>query len=150
MRSMVEGRERSELNMRMSTRKTVKRARSLRREMSLPEVLLWQALRSRPGGFKFRHQHAAGLYALDFYCASAALCIEVDGAAHDMGDNPRRDERRDDWLSEQGIKTLRVPAAEILKDLEPVVLLIEQECASRSPSTGFAGPPPLQMQGRNL
>jgi very-short-patch-repair endonuclease len=135
--------------MRTSTRKTADRARALRREMSLPEVLLWQALRTRPGGFKFRHQHPAGSYVLDFYCVAAALCIEVDGAAHDMGENPPRDARRDAWLAEQGIRTIRIPAEEILKDLEAVVCLIEQKCAARCPSTGFAGPPPLPMQGRN-
>jgi very-short-patch-repair endonuclease len=118
--------------------------------MSLPEVLLWQVLRTRPGSFKFRKQHAAGLYAHDFYCASAGLCIEVDGAAHDMGDNPERDQRRDAWLAEQGIKTLRIPAAEFLRDIDPVVTLIVDECAARSPSTGSAGPPPLRLQGRNL
>jgi very-short-patch-repair endonuclease len=135
--------------MRTSTRKTADRARALRREMSLPEVLLWQALRARPGGFKFRHQHPAGSYVLDFYCVAAGLCIEVDGAAHEMGENPHRDARRDAWLAEQGIKTIRIAAEEILKDLEAVVSLIEQQCAARSPSTGFAGSPPLPMQGRN-
>jgi very-short-patch-repair endonuclease len=120
--------------------------------MSLPEVLLWKVLRSRPGGYKFRHQHPAGPYSLDFYCAAAALCVEVDGLAHDMGTNPQRDERRDAWLAHQGIQTLRIPAAEILRDLEPVAQLIVQQCASRSPSTipdqVRDGPPPLQMQGR--
>ena len=41
--------------------------------MSLPEVLLWTALRERPAGFKFRKQHAAGVYSLDFFCVAAAL-----------------------------------------------------------------------------
>jgi very-short-patch-repair endonuclease len=103
--------------------------------MSLPEVLLWRELRARPGGHKFRKQHAAGPHALDFYCASAGLCIEVDGKAHDMGTSPQRDEHRDAWLAEQGIKTIRIPAEEILRDIEPVILLIQQECASRSSST---------------
>jgi very-short-patch-repair endonuclease len=134
--------------MRTSSRKTVARARNLRRQMSLPEVLLWQALRNRPGGYKFRHQHPASRYALDFYCASAALCIEVDGKAHDMGPNPQRDERRDAWMAEQGIKTIRIPAEEILSDIEPVIIFIQQECAARSPSTGFAGPPPPENRGR--
>ena len=66
-----------------------------------------------------------------------------------MGSNPRRDSRRDAWLELQGIKTMRIPAKEVLEDIEPVIQMIEQECAARSPSTGFAGPPPLQMQGRN-
>ena len=124
--------------MRTSSRKTVARARKLRREMSLPEVLLWQALRGQQAGYKFRHQHSAGPYSLDFYCAIAALCVEVDGKAHDMGSNPERDQRRDAWLAEQGIKTIRILAEEILKDIEPVLILIREECASRSPSTGSA------------
>ena len=54
-------------------------ARRLRKEMSLPEVLLWQDLRKRPDGAKFRRQHPAGMYVLDFYCSDARLAIEVDG-----------------------------------------------------------------------
>jgi very-short-patch-repair endonuclease len=135
--------------MRTSTGKIVKRARALRRTMTLPEVLLWQVLRTRPGGCKFRHQHSAGRYVLDFYCAAASLCIEVDGKTHEMGANPQRDARRDAWLAEQGILTVRIPAEEILRDIGPVVVLIEETCASRSPSTGYAGPPPLEIEGRN-
>jgi hypothetical protein len=47
--------------------------------MSLPEGLLWRELRKRPSGLKFRRQHPAGIYVLDFYCAAARLAIEVDG-----------------------------------------------------------------------
>ena len=72
----------------------VKRARALRRAMSLPEVLLWQVLRTRPNGLKFRKQHPTGAYVLDFYCGDARLAIEVDGEAHGRGDRPRHDGRR--------------------------------------------------------
>ena len=89
---------------------SVARARRLRRQMSLPEVLLWQQLRARPGGFKFRHQHPVGSYLLDFFCHAARLAVEVDGVSHEMGDNPARDERRDRWLAKQGILTFRVTA----------------------------------------
>ena len=154
MRSMVEGRERSELPlevpMRTSTRTAVQRARRFRREMSPAEIILWRELKERPGGFKFRHQHAAGRNSLDFYCSRAALCIEVDGDSHDMGDNPARDERRDGWLAEQGIETLRIPAREIFDDVEVPVRMIVERCAARSPSTAFGGPPPLQRQGRTV
>ncbi|MDZ4308027.1 endonuclease domain-containing protein, partial [Allopontixanthobacter sp.] len=61
---------------------TVKRARKLRSEMSLPEVLLWREMRKRPTGLKFRRQHPAGIYILDFFCAKAKLAIEIDGFAH--------------------------------------------------------------------
>jgi very-short-patch-repair endonuclease len=69
-----------------------------------------------------------GPFVLDFYCPAAKLAIEVDGAAHDMGDNPERDTRRDAWLKEQGLRTLRVTATDVLEDLEPVVRMIVAEC----------------------
>ena len=40
---------------------TIDKARKLRREMSLPEGLLWRELRARPGGLKFRRQHPSGV-----------------------------------------------------------------------------------------
>ena len=101
--------------------------------MSLPEVLLWQQLRTRPGGFKFRHQHSLGPYILDFYCHAAALAIEVDGVSHEMGDNPARDERRDRWLIRQGVKTFRVMAADVLGEMEAVVHMVVHLCVERTP-----------------
>jgi very-short-patch-repair endonuclease len=101
--------------------------------MTLPEILLWQQLRTRPGGFKFRHQHPLGPYTLDFFCHEAGLAIEVDGISHEMGDNPQRDERRDRWLAERGVATLRVTAGEVLGEIEAVVRLVVHMCRERSP-----------------
>jgi very-short-patch-repair endonuclease len=101
--------------------------------MSLPEVLLWQHLRTRPGGFKFRHQHSFGAYVLDFYCHAASLAIEVDGVSHEMGDNPARDERRDRWLIQHRIMTFRVTAADVLGEMEAVVRMIVHLCGERTP-----------------
>src|SRR3954469_10158826 len=68
---------------------TFKRARALRRAMTLPEVLLWQALRGgQVGGLRFRRQHPIGHYVLDFYCPALRLAVEVDGAAHDIPEGP--------------------------------------------------------------
>jgi very-short-patch-repair endonuclease len=101
-------------------RDTVRRARHLRRTMSLPEVLLWQRLKGSPDGVAFRKQHPVGAYVLDFYCAAAKTGIEVDGIAHDMGDRPQRDARRDMWLAAQGIQVVRIAAAEVLADPDGV------------------------------
>ncbi|HEV2816978.1 MAG TPA: DUF559 domain-containing protein [Allosphingosinicella sp.] len=100
---------------------TIKRARKLRREMSLPEVLLWQELRRRPAGLKFRKQHPAGPYAADFFCHEARLVVEVDGEAHDRGDRPARDAGRDAWFAERRFAVMRIPAAEVLGNLEDVI-----------------------------
>ena len=75
-----------------ATNKAYKNARRLRRELTLPEKLLW--VRLRRSDLNFRRQHPIGHYVLDFYCPAAKLAIEVDGAAHDFGDRPARDDRR--------------------------------------------------------
>ncbi len=112
-------------------RDTVKRARKLRSEMSLPEGLLWRALRERPGGFKFRRQHPAGVYVLDFYCAAARLAIEVDGFAHDSADAVKRDAARSHFLRSQGVATLRVPAKVVLDDMGVAIGRITEVCVER-------------------
>jgi very-short-patch-repair endonuclease len=112
---------------------SVTRARQLRRQLSLPEGLLWSELRARPGGFKFRLQHPLGPYTLDFFCHSAALAIEVDGISHEMGGNPARDARRDRWLAQQGVMTLRVTAADVLGEMEGVVRMVVHMCEKRTP-----------------
>ena len=95
--------------------KTFIRAHRLRRDMSLPEVLLWQALRGADKqGLRFRRQHPIGPYVLDFYMPAAKLAVEVDGAAHDLAVRVAHDEARDGWLAERGIRTMRVNAADIL------------------------------------
>ena len=101
-------------------------ARKLRGAPSLPEAMLWQRLRL--GELKFRRQHPLGRYVLDFYCAQARVCIEVDGIAHDMGGQGRRDEARDAWLTAQGVHVLRVPAADVLRDVDGVAEGILRFC----------------------
>ncbi len=100
---------------------SVVRARELRRSMSLPERLLWRALRARPAALKFRRQHPIGPYIADFYCPAAQLIIEVDGESHSMGEQPAHDARRDTWICEQGFRILRIPARTVLHDIQSAV-----------------------------
>jgi len=114
--------------------KAYKNARRFRRELSLPEKLLW--VRIRRGELHFRRQHPIGDYVLDFYCPAAKLAIEVDGAAHDFGDRPRRDHRRTEWLKERGIDVLRVPAKDVLRDPDEIADAVIRLCAdAANPST---------------
>ncbi len=123
--------------------KTVKRARRLRKEMSLPEVLLWRELQVRPGGFKFRKQFPQAGFAIDFACLSARLAIEVDGEVHDRGDQPEFDRRKDEQLKQAGFEVLRIPAREVLSNMENVLSMIVVRCTERGPLHRPAdGPPP--------
>lgn len=126
-------------------------ARALRRAMSLPEVLLWQQLRRRHTGYRWRKQHPAGPCDLDFYCDGAKLCVEVDGEGHDRGDRPHRDAARDNWLRANGIMTLRIPAAEVLRNMDGVLAFIVDHARQRAPlHQPAASPPPPAELGEDL
>ncbi|MCY7281735.1 MAG: DUF559 domain-containing protein [Sphingomonas bacterium] len=128
----------------------IPRARKLRRAMSLPEVLLWQVLRTRPGGLKFRRQHASGPYILDFFCSDARLAIEIDGEAHSRGDRPERDAVRDAYFAQVGIGTMRVAARDVLSDVGAVVMFILVEAMARLPlHHPVGGPPPRDKLGED-
>lgn len=102
----------------------VMRARELRRSPTLPEGLLWQALRKRPQGLKFRRQHPLGPNVVDFYCPASRMVVEVDGESHNLGDRPLQDARRDGWLREQGLRVIRFNAGDVMKDLESALTAI--------------------------
>jgi len=116
------------------TSETKQLAKRLRRSMLLPEVVLWNALRRSAIGHRFRRQHPVGPYVADFYCHASALIVEIDGEAHERGDAPARDGRRDRWLKKQGFTVLRVTARDVLSDLDAVARLIKATCETLAPS----------------
>jgi very-short-patch-repair endonuclease len=122
-------------------RPVVYNARRLRKEMTVPERMLWQLFRTRPNGLKFRRQHPVGPYIVDFCCLSARLIVEVDGMAHDMGDSPKRDEIRTRFLKENGYRVLRVSAQRVLVDVVATAdaIVARAESPLHHPSDG---PPP--------
>jgi very-short-patch-repair endonuclease len=115
---------------------TVERARRQRREMSLPEVLLWRLLKGKPMGVKFRKQHPVADFVVDFYCHSARTVFEIDGITHDMGDQPEFDEMRDQALASQGLQVVRIPAADVLRDPEAIAESMVRLCCEISSPSG--------------
>ena len=107
----------------------VRRARRLRSQMSGHELVLWDLIRGKKLGYKFRRQYAAGPYVLDFYCSESGLCIEVDGPHHAF--RVESDRVRDDWLATHDIATLRIPIAEVTTDADKLVARIEAVCRAR-------------------
>lgn len=110
------------------------RARKLRADMSTSEKVLWEQLRKEKLGFAFRRQVPVGPYILDFYCARAALCVEVDGEQH--ADTGWRDAKRDAYLRDVGIETMRIPSLDLF-DRDSTVFgqwltRIAQTCEARS------------------
>jgi very-short-patch-repair endonuclease len=100
---------------------TLKRAKTLRRTMTRPEVLLWTKLRRRIADAPiWRRQHPLGPYIADFYCPAARLVAEIDGHIH--GDDGQRahDVRRDHWMTSQGLRVERILASSVFDELDDV------------------------------
>jgi very-short-patch-repair endonuclease len=100
------------------------RARSFRRILTLPERTLWAMLRRNTAGLHFRRQHPLGPYVLDFYCAAAKLCVEIDGPVH--AEQTERDARRTAWLKGQRIRVLRFSAEDVMERSAAVLAAIMQ------------------------
>ncbi len=122
-------------------------AREMRRDATPAERKLWQGLRNhRLGGLKFRRQMPLGPFITDFYCSSAKLVVEVDGVSHI--DSPT-DGRRDAWMNARGIRVLRFSNEEVLRNLEGVVMAIQQHaCGTPPPNLGPLRGPSPQGEGK--
>ncbi len=104
-------------------------AREMRREMTTAETILWTRLRRNGLGINFRRQQIIDGFIADFYCHSAALVVEVDGAAHD----PSYDQERDRIFTERGITTLRFTNQEVFTSIGFVISRLRQHLASKIP-----------------
>jgi very-short-patch-repair endonuclease len=106
-------------------------ARRLRREMTPTEKRLWSLLRGQQlGPFKFRRQEPIGPDIVDFYCARAALVVELDGESH-LG-KETADRNRQAALEAMGIKVIRFWDTEVYESQEAVLEVLWRECSERS------------------
>ena len=112
----------------------VGRARALRKEETWAEKLVWRWLRDRRfNGYKFRRQHPIGEYSLDFFCEEAELNIEIDGSQHGFPCQREHDLKREAFLKERGIKTLRFWNSTLRREAQSVRDTIFNELQRRAP-----------------
>ncbi|WOB25421.1 MULTISPECIES: DUF559 domain-containing protein [Xanthomonas] len=106
-------------------------AKTLRRQMTAAERLLWYRLRDRRLlGFKFRRQCPVGPYIADFACLDWALIVELDGSQHL---NACSDAIRDAFLQREGFQLLRFWNNAVLARTDAVCDAIAQRlCVARS------------------
>jgi len=112
-------------------------ARELRKEMTPEERKLWYTyLRTHPH-FRFRRQEIIGSYIADFYCAKAALIIEIDGSQHYEEHAIEYDAARTAYFSSLNLKVLRFSNLDINLRMTDVCHTIEHHlsaaCAAGSP-----------------
>ncbi|MGE5564114.1 MAG: endonuclease domain-containing protein [Bacillota bacterium] len=124
-----------------ATARSMASARRLRRQLSLPEMLLWRLLRLSRRELRFRKQYPIGPFVADFYCPAAKLVVEIDGATHDARQGA--DSMRDEYMASLGLTVVRIAAADVLADPEAVADGLYRMCAARA----RAGPSTTQPGG---
>ena len=105
-------------------------SRALRTEMTAEERHLWyDFLKKLP--VTIHRQKVIGTYIADFYCASAALVIELDGSQHRTQDGIQADKIRDEYLNNLGILVLRYSNESIHKNFYGVCADIQRHITAR-------------------
>ncbi|WP_020484323.1 endonuclease domain-containing protein [Methylomonas sp. MK1] len=95
-------------------------ARSLRKNQTNAEQVIWQQIRNRQLlGYKFRRQQVIGPFIVDFVCLEPKLVIEIDGGQH--ADQKQYDQDRSHYLQQLGYRVLRFWNHEVLQDTPAVM-----------------------------
>jgi len=125
-----------------------KKADELRNSPTETEELLWNYLRRGQLGVKFRRQHPAANYVLDFYCHSVKLAVEIDGSVHSLEEVKKNDTARQKYLEQNGISFQRFSNYQVKHELENVISIITQKVKELSePVRDFPGSPPAGGAG---
>jgi len=115
------------------------RARELRNNSALSEVLLWKHLKGgQMLGYDFDRQKPVDSFIVDFFCNELMLAIEIDGETHNY--KMSRDRERQKIIEGVGIWFLRFTDEEVKRNIDGVVEEIERWIRENGKPT----PSPLQ------
>ena len=116
----------------------LEKAKEMRKNPTAAEQKLWEALRNKQLGAKFRRQHPVYKFIVDFVCLEKKLIVEVDGDIHNF--QLEEDELRTLTLSEKkGFKVIRFTNQEVLEDTGKVVNKITEVLNSLPSGEGQGG-----------
>jgi very-short-patch-repair endonuclease len=100
----------------------------MRRNTTPSERILWNRLRDKQTGFRFRQQAVILGWIADFYCPKTKLIVEVDGGYHFQPAQIEKDMARDAVLRSHGFKVFHVSSAMVEHWTNEVVYAISIEC----------------------
>lgn len=104
------------------------RRRSLRKNQTDSERLLWSKLRNKQLlGHKFFRQYSIGPFIADFYCPKMRLAIELDGGQHSDDLIKEYDKKRTQYLDSKNIVVIRLWDNEVLQNIQGVLETIIKE-----------------------
>jgi len=89
--------------------------------MTPSEKKIWEFLKQKPLGYKFRRQHPFSNYILDFYCHKIKLAIEIDGKYHDLPEQKKLDKIRTNEINRLGLTEIRLTNEDVIGQFEKVI-----------------------------
>ncbi|QJP35964.1 endonuclease domain-containing protein [Nonlabens sp. Ci31] len=108
-------------------------AQKLRDHMTETEQKIWEFLKMKPMGYKFRRQHPLAGYVLDFYCHRLRLSLEIDGGYHIQKEQKEKDVERTIYLENMGISEIRFTNEQVLNDYETIIEIINSKLFAGTP-----------------
>ncbi len=87
---------------------------TLKKNPTEAEKVIWEYLRNKKTGFRFRRQHIIDIYIPDFVCLTKKVVIEIDGKIHLK--NKEKDGIRTCRFIELGYDILRFTNEEVLEN----------------------------------
>ncbi|AGC76304.1 very-short-patch-repair endonuclease [Nonlabens dokdonensis] len=114
-----------------ATAEVRKFAIQLRANTTESENKLWDYLKTKPNGLKFRRQHPFNLYILDFYCHKLRLAIEIDGGYHFTRLQQEKDRDRTLEISKYKVDVIRFTDIEVIDDYPNVIDKIDSVIKER-------------------
>lgn len=91
------------------------------------ESVLWNVLRGKNLGCKFRRQHIIGPYIADFCCIEEKLVVEIDGGYHQLPQQQVDDLQREEWLGQLGFSVVRFSNEDVIFDIDRVIEIIKSK-----------------------
>lgn len=98
--------------------------KTLRKDSTQAEFLLWQRLRAKQLGVKFRRQYSIKNYIVDFYCHEHRLIIEIDGNIHGETAVREKDGIRQQCLESLEYTVIRYTNEQVRFETESVIIHI--------------------------
>jgi very-short-patch-repair endonuclease len=113
-------------------REKIVASRQLRQKPTPEEMLVWDRLRGKKLGPRFRQQQVIGGFVVDFFCHAAALVVEIDGDVHLETQQAAYDAERTEILVGKGLHVIRFSNAQVHQNLDAVIDSIATVVAERT------------------
>ncbi len=109
-----------------------KKAENLRFNTTEAEKLLWEKLRKKQLGVRFKAQHPIDKFIADFYCHKVKLVIELDGEIYN--NQKEYDLGRETEIEKFGIKVIRFANKEEINNIDDVIDKIKEYLVITTPT----------------